>query len=189
MRQRSTEHTEKAISLDPQNPIAHTCLGWAIILTGPQDRAVHHLRRALELDPNLTMAWSGLGAAYGFLGKSSEAMAAIENAKRGSPRDPLSWHWHLSACIAHFSATRLEQAVSEAHMVIEAQPNWYGSYPLLAASAAHLGRMDMAREAVATLLTIVPRFSMKGVERNPMFEFPEDARRMIEGLRLAGLAE
>ena len=79
--------------------------------------------------------------------------------------------------------------VEAAKIAAQLQPSWYGAYPLLAASAAHLGRMDVAREAVATLLKLIPRFSMNGVERNPMFERPDDAKRMIDGLRRAGLPE
>ena len=43
--------------------------------------------------------------------------------------------------------------------------------------------------AVETLLKLVPRISVKGLERNPMFERPDDAKRLIDGLRLAGLPE
>ena len=185
----SVEYGEKAAALDPQNPIALAYLGWAHLFFGPQEKAAHQLQRALELDPNSTVAWSALGSALGFMGKPDQAMEAIENAKRGSPRDPLHWYWYLAECLAHFAADRLDKAIDAAKIVAELQPGWYGSYPILAASAAHLGRMDFAREAVAALLKLVPRFSMKGIERNPMFEQPDHAKRLIDGLRLAGVPE
>ena len=49
--------------------------------------------------------------------------------------------------------------------------------------------MDEAREAVADLLRLVPHFTLKGVIKNPMFERPADAARMVDGLRKAGLPE
>ena len=125
----------------------------------------------------------------GFMGEPRQAMEAVVNAKRGSPRDPMQWQWFMSESIANFAAGRLEKAVEAAKIVIQLQPSWYGAYPLLAASAAHLGHTDVAREAVEALLKLVPRFSMKGVERNPMYEQPDDVKRMIDGMRLAGLPE
>ena len=60
---------------------------------------------------------------------------------------------------------------------------------LLTASAAHLGRIDEGREAVADLLKLIPRFTVGAVAKNPMFERPADAARLVEGLRNAGLPE
>lgn len=185
----SIEYGDRAVALDPQNPIALANLGWAHVFLGPQEKAARVLRRALDLDPNSTVAWSALGVALGFMGLPDQAMEAIENAKRGSPRDPMQWLWFIAETIANFAAERFEKAVEAAKITAQLQPSWYGSYPLLAASAAHLGRMDVAREAVAALLELVPRFSMRGVERNPMFERPNDTKRMIDGMRLAGLPE
>jgi adenylate cyclase len=185
----SIEFGDRAVALDPQNPIALANLGWAHVFLGPQDKAVRMLRRALELDPNSTHAWSALGCALGFMGEPDQAMAAIENAKRGSPRDPMRWLWFLGESIANFAANQLEIAIDAAKNAIQLQPSWYGSYPLLAASAAHLDRMDVAQDAVATLLKLIPRFSMRGAERNPIFERTDDVKRMIDGLRLAGLPE
>ncbi len=185
----SIEYGDRAVALDPQNPIAQANLGWAHVFLGPQENGARVLRRALELDANSTVAWASLGTALGFMGEPDQAMEAIANAKRGSPRDPMQWLWFTAEAIANFAADRPEKAVEAAKNAVQLQPSWYGAYPLLAASAAHLGRMDVAREAVATLLKLIPRFSMNGVERNPMFERPDDAKRMIDGLRRAGLSE
>ena len=185
----SIEYGEKAVALDPQNPMAQENLGWAYIFVGPQEKAARVLRRALELDPNSATAWAALGSALGFMGEPKQAMEAVLNAKRGSPRDPMQWQWFLAEAIANFAAGRLEKAVEAAKIMIQLQPTYYGAYPLLAASAAHLGRTDVAREAVETLLNLIPRFSMKGLERNPMYERPDDAQRLIDGMRLAGLPE
>ncbi len=101
----------------------------------------------------------------------------------------MQWQWFMAEVMATFAAGRPEKTVEVAKIVIQLQPSWFGAYVLLAASAAHLGRTDVAREAVETLLKLVPRFSMNGLERNPMFERPDDAKRLIDGMRLAGLPE
>jgi len=52
-----------------------------------------------------------------------------------------------------------------------------------------LGYDEDAREAVASLLDLIPRFTIRSVIKNPMFERPVDAARLVEGLRKAGLPE
>ncbi len=180
---------DKATELDPQNPLAHESLGWAHTLRGPQEKAIASLRRALELDPNASSAWASLAWAFGFAGRPEEALAAVEKARRGSPRDPVMWKWTLAETIAAFADERLEDAIERAKATIQLQPGFYGSRPLFAAAAAHLGRMDEAREAVADLLKLVPHFTVRGVIKNPMFERPADAARLVEGVRKAGLPE
>ena len=181
---------DKAVELDPQNPLAHQSLGFAVTVRGPQEKAIASLRRALELDPNASGAWASLALAYGFVGQTEDALDAIEKAKRGSPRDPFMWLWTSSEATAAFAAfadERLEDAIERAKATIQLQSGWYGTYVLLAASAAHLGRMEEVREAVAALLKLIPHFTVGGVIKNPMYERPADAARLVDGLRKAGL--
>ena len=180
---------DKAAELDPQNPLAHQSLGFAFSMRGPLEKAITSLRRALELDPNASSAWAGLALAYGMIGQTEDALAAVEKAKRGSPRDPFMWLWTASEMAAAFADERLEDAIERAKATIQLQSGWYGSHVLLTASAAHLGRIDEGREAVADLLKLIPRFTVGAVAKNPMFERPADAARLVEGLRKAGLPE
>ena len=180
---------DKAAELDPQNPLAHQALGFAFTLRGPLEKAITSLRRALELDPNASSAWASLALAYGLVGQTEEALIAVEKAKRGSPRDPFMWLWTASEMSAAFADERLEDAIERAKATIQLQSGWFGSHVLLAASAAHLGNMDEAREAVANLLKLVPRITVGAVAKNPMFERPADAARLVDGLRKAGLPE
>jgi len=185
----AVRYGDKATELDPQNPLAHESLGWAHSVRGPQEKAIAALRRALELDPNASGAWASLAMAFGFAGRSEEALAAVEKARRGSPRDPFMWKWTLAETVAAFADERFEDAIERAKATIQLQPGFYGSRAFVAASAAHLGRVDEAREAVADLLGLVPHFTVRGVIKNPMFERPADAARMIDGVRKAGLPE
>ncbi len=169
--------------------MAHESLGWAHSVRGPQEKAIAALRRALELEPNASGAWASLAMAFGFAGRSEEALAAVEKARRGSPRDPVMWKWTQAETVAAFADERLEDAIERAKATIQLQPGFYGSRPLFAASAAHLGRMDEAREALADLLELVPHFTVGGVIKNPMFERPDDAARLVDGVRKAGLPE
>ncbi len=178
-----------ATELDPQNPMAHESLGWAHTLRGPQEKAIRSLRRALELDPNASGAWASLAFAVSFTGRPEEALAAVEKARRGSPRDPFMWKWTLAETVAAFAEERLEDAIERAKATTLLQPGWFGSQVLFAAAAAHLGRMDEAREAVADALKLVPHVTVGGIIKNPMFERPADISRLIEGLRKAGLPE
>jgi adenylate cyclase len=173
----AVRYGDKATELDPQNPLAHESLGWAHTLRGPQEKAITSLRRALELDPNASGAWASMAWALGFSGRPEEALAAVAKARRGSPRDPFMWKWTLAETVAAFAEERLEDAIERAKATTHLQPGWFGSRVLFAAAAAHLGRVDEAREAVADLLKLVPHITVGGIIKNPMFERPADISR------------
>ncbi len=178
-----------AVDLDADEPSANVVLSAVCSFTGRYEAAVATARRALELDPNLALAHGILGIALAFSGRAEEAPAAFERALRGSPRDPFRWAWFAGRAHAHFSAGRYEEAIEWEQRSIQLRPTWYGAHVLLAAAAAHLGRADEARRAAAALLRLVPRFTIGGAAKNPLFARPEDAKVLIAGLRKAGLPE
>jgi len=182
-------HARDAIAMEPLNALGHAALGMSYHFRGPMDEAAAAFERALELEPNNTLYWTHLSSALCFAGRPEEAIAAAEKAARGSPRDPEFWHVSLSKASAYFVAGRLEDSVREAKHSARLQPNFYASHSFLAAAAALLGRQAEAEASAKMLLQLVPRFNIKAVQRNPLFERPEDLAHMIEGLRLAGIPE
>ena len=156
---------------------------------GPMEESAAAFQRAVELEPNNAMYQSRLGSALGFAGHPEEALEAIEKAERGSPRDPDRWHTMLAKASAQFAAGRLEESLMHAKQATRLQPNHYGGFSFVAASVALLGHQAEAKAAADGLLNLIPHFSIAGAIRNPMFERPEDAQRIVEGLRLAGIPE
>ncbi len=179
----------QALALDQQDPFAHVALGWVHIFNTEPGRAVKELNRALELNPNLPTAYGYLTNALAFLGRPDEALAAAERAHRGSPRDPERYMWYVGAMNAHFAAERYEEAVEAGEQAVILQPNFFGGHAGLAMALPYLGRNAEAKEAVDNLRRLMPRYTVKGVARNPLFVREDDVARVLEGLRRAGLRE
>ena len=77
----------KALSLAPENAVAHLCLGIVQIHTNRASQGIRECERALELDRNLANAHGQIGVAKILLGQAEETEAHIQEALRLSPRD------------------------------------------------------------------------------------------------------
>jgi tetratricopeptide (TPR) repeat protein len=79
--------------------------------------------------------------------------------------------------------------VEAAEQTILLQPNFYGAHFVLASALDFLGRTEEAKEALRHALKLMPRLSLKGTARNPMYVREDDVARMLEGPRRAGPRE
>ncbi len=179
----------QAVALDPDDPMANVYLSWVYIHAGQQHQAIDTARRALELDPNSSQAFGFLGMALALAGRRDEAISASERALRGSPRDPLRSHFYSAISNALFMQGEYEDAITWSRRATQLQQSYFGWYLILAAGAAHLGRDGEARLAAEEILRLVPRLTLKGIRKNPMFTEPADIERLVAGLRKAGLPE
>ena len=102
-RREAVRAAEEAVTLDRDNALALTALGYACSLSGQQDRAIAVLERAIELNPSSALAYWSLGAALAPAGRPDEAIPVIEKAIRLSPRDPLMHEFLFNIGAAHFT--------------------------------------------------------------------------------------
>jgi tetratricopeptide (TPR) repeat protein len=79
---------ERALSLNPEYPDAHTYLGHALDQGGHLDEARPHLLRAIALAPDSVVAHTFLGLHYDRLGDFSAARAEYETAYDLDPDNP-----------------------------------------------------------------------------------------------------
>ena len=77
----------KALSIAPENALAHLCLGVAQMYTNRAAQGIPELQRALAIDRNLAAAHAYIGLAKNFVGRGEETAGHIEDALRLSPRD------------------------------------------------------------------------------------------------------
>jgi adenylate cyclase len=163
--------------------MALTALGYAHSLTGEYDLAIAALERAIEINPSSAMACWALGSTLAQSGQPDVGIAMIEQAQRLSPQDPLMNEFMFSIGSAHFIAHRYEKAVEYAKKTISLKPGQPGSFRLLAAANAHLGRLGEAALALKELLRIAPGIS----EQHLRSFLPQSiVDRYVDGLRLAG---
>jgi adenylate cyclase len=179
----AAQEAEKAVALDPDDPMALTALGYALSLTGEYERATTALERAIEINPSSAMAYWALGSTLTQASQPDVGIAMVEQAIRLSPQDPLMHEFIFSIGSAHFAARRYEQAAEFAKKSISLKPGQPGSFRLLAAASAFLGKLSDASVAVKEMMRIAP-----GVSEQHLRSFlPQKlVDHYVEGLRLAG---
>jgi TolB-like protein/Tfp pilus assembly protein PilF len=89
---------ERACSLDPVSPKAHTTLGSVLHLARRFDDAAREFQDAIDLDPTVTLARALLGLAYISKGMPDRAVAAAQDARALSSRlDVIALHGYVLA--------------------------------------------------------------------------------------------
>src|SRR6266498_1269948 len=171
-----------AVSLDDKDAMAHAVLAHMTMWGGEWEAAIAEARTAFALNPNSAFVLSMLGCVLGFGGHREEALNRLQQAMRASPHDPLIWLWTLWTGVIQFNSRKFDAAVESLRQVVRLRPGYNQSKVLIAASLAHLGRIDEARELVegARAQIVDPRYS----QRAPWLR-PEDYALRVEGLRLA----
>jgi tetratricopeptide (TPR) repeat protein len=89
----------------------------------------------------------------------------------------------------YFFLDQYEKAIDVSHRALQHDPSLFGALVTLACANAQLGRNKEAQRAVDRFVTFIPGYSLKAVRKNPMFTDPAFAEKLVESLRLAGLAE
>ncbi|MBA4098775.1 MAG: guanylate cyclase [Rhodospirillum sp.] len=157
---------QKAIALDPSDPEGYMEMSWALILNGRPQDGRDYLDAALGVDPKWT-TWRYLmgGLAEFSMGRYAEAAAMLEKLE---PERGVTSFW-----------------------------DFWGNYDglrLLVSSYGHLGRnadADSIKEKLKPLIADVDDGGFTGL--HVMSEFPfrnfDDAERLLEGLRKAGVPQ
>jgi TolB-like protein/Tfp pilus assembly protein PilF len=83
----SVAETERAVALDPFNPMLNACLGWHRLFAGRYDQAIDVARRTLQLQPANFWARLNLGWAYE---QKSMYPAAVKEFRQALQQKPLS---------------------------------------------------------------------------------------------------
>jgi adenylate cyclase len=187
--ERVGEAARRAVAADDHDATAQASLGLYELFTNRHDDAIKRLKRAIELDPNSSFAHGYLGTAYSFGGEPDRSLAALEVAKRLSPRDFLMVIWHVCSAWSHLHAEHFAASVDCAKQAIEVNPYFPDSHGVLAASAAHLGRMTEARAALESFTQLLPGLTLGDPRLIRPFRRSTDRERFLDGLRKAGLPE
>jgi TolB-like protein/class 3 adenylate cyclase len=151
----------KALSIAPENALAHLCLGVVQMFTHRAAQGVPELERALALDRNLAAAHAYIGLAQNFIGRGEETARHTEDALRLSPRDTAVYLWRTFNGSVKVFLGEDEEAVGELRRAIEANRNFAAAHFYLAVALAELGRLDEARLEVRAGLSIDPKFTIR----------------------------
>lgn len=178
---------EAAVRYDPDDQWAY--IAWMFIanLHGEVDRMMSSGQRAIEINPNFALAQSFVGVTYALTGRGAEAFEWIDRARRLSPRDIFRDEFELHTCMAYFQLADYRKAAEFAARASTPRPEHVYPHLMLAASLAHLGALDAARDEIVRIRRLVPDLSLAGADRVCVYIAADDRRRFIDGLRIAGV--
>ena len=176
----------EALAIGGDDPLVLARCGLVLLLVGHEyDRGLQILKRALAANPNDVLVLSHTGVANVLSGSLDEAVALLHRAIDLSPGD--AWSGMTGLAEAHLCLGQYEDALEWAGRSLAENPNFNVTYWILIAAKAHLGRMDEARQELATLQAMAPGVSIARLGLHAKDQRSNDV--ITEGLRLAGMPE
>jgi len=144
---------DKAIELDPKNPVYHNNKGIALGELGRHEEAIEEYNKAIELNPNDPMDHNNKGNALGELGRHEEAIDEFDKAIELDPSDP---DYHNNKGNALLKLGRHEDAIEEYNKAIELNPNNPGYHNNKGNALGELGRHEEAIEEFDKAIELNP---------------------------------
>jgi tetratricopeptide (TPR) repeat protein len=175
-------HAQRAMSLDSNDPIPHSVLGFAWLCEGKLEQAESGFQTALRINPNHADTMVNMAGLRVLQGRPDEAVQFGEQALRLNPYAPGWYYWDLG--FAYYAAGRYAQAVKALrHEEVGRLP----AKRILAASLAQLGELDEAHEEARRFLDINPGFLASHWAATQHFRHNEDRQHFVDGYVKAGL--
>jgi adenylate cyclase len=180
-RRKAIDHARRALQTTQNDPgvLANAALVLAH-LDEDISAMIGLVDRALALNPSFARGWFVSATLRNFAGQPDLAIEHVETSLRLSPRERMGTHL-LQMGTACFFKRRFEEAAVKLLLSIQDDPGFPQPYRFLAASYAHMGRLDEARAIVAKLRAITPQV----VPNAARLRNPEDRELLLSGLRLA----
>ncbi len=170
-----------AIDLDASDARGFGELGFAHLYRKEHGSAISAYERALKLNPNDANVMSDMADAFAHSGRSDEAIDLLQKAMRLNPFYPDQYVWHLGG--AYFNLKRYDDAIA----TIQKMQNPTEGRRILAASYAHLGRMDEAHFEADRVRKAHPNFVAERWATVQPDKYDEDVEHFLDGLKRAGL--
>jgi len=180
----------EAISLNPDEPLAHYCLGRLYIVDGDVEMAIAEMQASIANNPNFARGHQGLGYAYYHgAGELDRALLSLDTALRLSPRDPMRWlPLFLKGSVLR-DLGRYDDAVSHCRQACQLPHIGYLPQYHLAAALAEAGKLSQARTAMEKAIQIEPALSI-GFIRDSFINLHETVlENLLNSMRKAGFPE
>jgi adenylate cyclase len=177
----------QAIEIDPDNAEALGIYGHICAWRKNFDAAIRYFDRSLRLNPNLAFIWALSAATYSYIGQPA---LALQRLKRSRDLAPLHPYWAFLEgvyVIAHTFKGDYERAVLVGRDTIARNPYSHVAYKHLIASLGHLRRADEAKPYIEKLRSLEPHFTVEHFAKTYPIKNPQDRRRYMRGLLLAGV--
>jgi TolB-like protein len=173
----------RAVETAPSNHLGYFSLAQALFFQKEFQSFRNAADRAVALNPMDGNSIAFLGELLTYAGDWERGMALAERAKQLNPNHP-GWYWYAN----FYNSYRQGDYRDALNFVLKANlPGHWGTQAALAASYGQLRERDAAGKALQALLKLRPDFAAtirKDVEK---WWEPEYGKRLIDGLRKAGL--
>jgi DNA-binding winged helix-turn-helix (wHTH) protein/Flp pilus assembly protein TadD len=176
------EAASKAVVLSPEQPVAHRVLSFIQMYRHEHGAAEHHLRRSLDLNPYDAESLEQMGYLMTLRGKPVEAMQWMDRAVKLNPIHP-EWYEHDRSFALYLLGEYRKAA--ETIELSPLPPPWMLTW--LAACYAQMGELETARQHIARVTEVDPRFSSIDFAQGngAAFEHASDNEHFAEGVFLA----
>ena len=128
------------LALDPDNAVAHHCLGAELLQAGHPREAMSHFEAALRVVPGFSDARLDYGGALAMLRRYDEAIVQFREALR--LRDTAGVRHNLGLALMHLG--RVDEAVAEYRAALREDPDHYESLVELATTLGERGQIAEA---------------------------------------------
>jgi len=184
---KAEEFAKKALSVDPESPLAHVILGYVDWFQEKLLESIPRFKRALEINRDELFALVGIASVYLNAGKMSEAGPYAE---RLMQIDPLSFpaNWYQGA--QHFYDGKYEQALNGWQRLYELHPENPFSHLMYAMILAYNNEIDKAISVVDqsvgkypdTLfakLELILKYALQGNQEKALQEITLDLQKTV----------
>ena len=182
------EFAERAIAMDPDEPLGYMALGNLFILDGNTTRGVELRRKAVELAPNDFRVAAGLAMQFTRIGQEQEAVELFERAIRLSPK--YQWWVPRGYGMALHLVGRKQEALEWFQKAKTLNSKHVSVNVRLVAVYVDLDRIDDARAALDEVLRLNPRLTVSKFQQlGYLFQDPKRNDWYKDLLMRAGLPE
>jgi adenylate cyclase len=159
---------------------------------GQYEATLASLDAAIAIDRNFAPAYGEMTHTLVMLGRAEEGVKSAEQALRLDPHSPARnvWEWYLCDVYAHLA--QWQKTADWCQKSVASNSSLLFPYIELAAANGWLGRPEEASAAVADLRRLKPGFTVQdylGLPHPDNAQWKSEDRRIVEGLRKAGLPE
>jgi TolB-like protein/Tfp pilus assembly protein PilF len=184
-RKRAAELAQKALSLDDNNPDAHSLLGLVYVLDGQFEKAIAEGDRAVSLSPSSADVALRTAMINMFFGRPQEAIMLAKNAIRLNPI-PSALYFNILG-VSYRESKQYEEAIATLKEGIGHYPEYVLSRYALVTTYCAAGWYEEARAELQKILRIDPRFSLEQYTMKLPYKDRAVNDRLLADLRKAGL--
>jgi TolB-like protein/class 3 adenylate cyclase/Flp pilus assembly protein TadD len=172
-------------AMEYQTPLAYQVASSFSIHRRLYDKAFSEAERSIVIDPNDPNSYLAMAKVFIYTGRLVEAKSYLKKAMRLDPQYPAYYLFFLG--LAQFGMDQYEEASASLERALERNPENFIALIPLAAAYAHLDRQEEAETAIEKLIETEPFMTVPIVETIFKYQYPNDEKRLLDGLEKAGL--